>query len=206
MFVACLLTCCACQTESLTTVLVTFVEDLPISVGAGNSSAPSPSVVPVAIPGVTLVADLPFLGEAIYRGTRPDQQVDDVCDLIMFHRDVETCESDTGGSIDQTAQPNDPAYPQQSYLNTTGVVGLWQQNVFGNPSVRIGIIDSGVDLNNPDILPSLWTNPNEQDNGKDNDNDGVPADVHCASFLGGVASGNCSDSNGVCAFRNMLSL
>lgn len=179
------------QNSSLATVLVTFSSDLPVSVGVGNSSAPTPQIVPDNVPGVTLVADLPYLGEAVYRASSPQQDVDDVCDLVMMYRNVETCEPDSSTILDQTAQPNDPAYPQQTYLNTTNVVGLWQQKVFGNPAVRIGIIDSGVDLNNPDVVPSLWTNPNP------GDDDGVPDDLHCASFLGGVASGNCTDSNGV---------
>lgn len=177
-------------------MLVTFPSDLPVSVGNGTSAAPTPAIAPDQIPGVTLVANLPLLGEAIYRATDASMDADDVCDLVMQHQNIETCEPDSGTVLDQSATPNDPNYPAQTYLNTTGVVGLWQQGLLGNAAVRVGVIDSGVDLGNADLLPSLWTNPAEQDNGQDNDNDGVPADVHCASFLAGVASGNCSDSNG----------
>lgn len=177
-----------------TKVIVTFATDLPVSVGYQNSSAPTPSVVPALIPNVTLVADLPYLGEAIFES---DMDVDETCDTIMMYQNIETCEPDSTASIGQTtATPNDPDYPQQTYLNTTGVVGLWQQQLFGNQAVRIGVIDSGVDLNSSELVPSLWTNPNEMNNGADNDNDGVPGDVHCASFINAVASGDCSDENG----------
>lgn len=180
----------ACASAS-STVIVTFMDDLPVGVGNGSDS--SQATAPVAgddIPGVRLVADLPYLGEAIYEGLSDSQDVDDVCDVVMMYRNIETCEPDSSGTIDQISTPNDLAYPAQAYLNTTGVVTLWQQNIFGNKNIRIGIIDSGVDLLNPDLAPSLWTNPNPDDN------DGVPDDVHCASFIGGVASGNCSDMNG----------
>ena len=177
-----------------TTVIVTFMDDLPVSVGSNDSDVATPQVAP-EVAGVDLVANLPLLGEAIYRGTNDSQDADDICDLLMTAVNIETCEPDSQGGIDQTSNPNDPAYPGQTYLNTTGIGTLWQQNIFGNKKVRIGIIDTGVDLTNPDILPSLWTNPSEQPNGKDNDGDGVPEDVHCASFLNGVASGDCTDGN-----------
>jgi len=187
--------CCLHEVKSLSTVIVTFVDDLPVNVGNGtDASAPTPEVAPHDIPGVTLIANLPFLGEAIYRGTTEEQDADDLCDIIMSYQNIETCEPDTGTVLDQSipdATPNDPDYLAQTYLNTTNTISLWQQGLFGNRNVKIGIIDTGVDLQNPDIFPSLWTNPST------NDNSAVPNDLHCASFLNGVASGNCSDGNGV---------
>lgn len=172
----------------LSTVIVTFVDNLPIDVGNGtDASGAAPDVAPSDIPGVRLVMDLPYLGEAIYQGLSDSQDADDICDAVMMHRNIETCEPDSTGGIDQgTANPNDPVYPEQTYLNTTNVVSVWQQNIFGNKNVRIGIIDSGVDLYNPDIAASLWTNPSADNSGQ----------VHCASFLNGIASGNCTDANG----------
>lgn len=168
-------------------MVVTFGEDPTVGVGNSTDAAvPAPAAVPADIPGVTLVAALPFLGEAVYRGTREEQDEEELCDVIMQHAAVETCEGDAGTVLDQTARPNDPDYPSQGYLNTTGVVGLWQQNVFGSPQVRVGIVDTGVDLANPDLAPSLWTNPSP----------GPDGDLHCASFLSGVFTGNCTDSNG----------
>ncbi|HEC75996.1 MAG TPA: hypothetical protein ENI33_01905, partial [Thermoplasmatales archaeon] len=78
--------------------------------------------------------------------------------------------------------PNDPCYPKQWHLNNYGInpgvpTGLidadidapqaWEhltdcrKDWNGNDFV-IAIIDSGVDLNHPDIVANLWTNPNEQ--------------------------------------------
>lgn len=175
--------------DQLATVVVTFMDDLPVSVGNGtDASAPTAATVPDNVPGVVLVADLGFLGEAVYSATDAGQDADDLCELIMMRHNVETCEPDTTASIDQTALPNDPLVPRQGYLNTTNTVALWQEGVFGNRNVKIGVIDTGVDLGNPDILPSLWTNP-------DPGRDAVPGALHCASFLQGQASGDCQDMN-----------
>lgn len=172
-------------------MIVTFVDNLPVSVGNGtDASAPTAIITPHDVPGVTLVADLGYLGEAVYRGTSEDQDADDLCDLIMTYENVETCEPDSSSSIDQTVTPNDPLLSQQTYLNLTNTVALWQQKVFGNRNVKIGVIDTGVDLNNPDLAPSLWTNPSPS-------TDSVSGSLHCASFLNGNSSGSCLDQNGV---------
>lgn len=180
---------CMVAVASCTTVIVTFTDNLPVSVGNhSDASAPTPQVAPRSIPEVTLVSDLPFLGEAIYKGNDPDADAEEVCDIIMMYANVETCEGDGTVGLHQpttTASPNDPSYSSQTYLNTTNTVGLWQQGVFGNRNVRIGIIDSGVDLGNTDLAPSLWTNPDPND-----------SMARCASFLNGNGTGDCQDQQG----------
>ncbi|HEX5520171.1 MAG TPA: S8 family peptidase [Longimicrobiaceae bacterium] len=52
-------------------------------------------------------------------------------------------------------------------------------------SVTIAIIDSGVDIDHPDLRPNIWTNAREvAGNGKDDDRNGYPDDVHGWDFLG----------------------
>jgi subtilisin family serine protease len=49
----------------------------------------------------------------------------------------------------------------------------------GNPSVLVGIMDSGLDVDHPDLAPILWTNPGEiASNGVDDDGNGYVDDVH----------------------------
>jgi len=51
--------------------------------------------------------------------------------------------------------------------------------------VTVGVLDSGVDLNHPDLRDVLWTNPNEQPgNGVDDDHNGYVDDLHGWNFMG----------------------
>ena len=93
----------------------------------------------------------------------------------------------------QTTTPNDPDYPQLWGLNNTGQSGgtpdadidapeAWDIQT-GNPNLVIGVIDSGVDYNHPDLVNNIWTNPGEiAGDGIDNDNNGYIDDVRGWDF------------------------
>lgn len=52
-------------------------------------------------------------------------------------------------------------------------------------TVIVGVIDSGVDIEHPDLKASIWVNPKEiAGNGKDDDNNGYIDDIHGWNFLG----------------------
>ncbi|PRY27761.1 subtilase family protein [Spirosoma oryzae] len=51
--------------------------------------------------------------------------------------------------------------------------------------VTVGVLDSGVDLEHPDLRNVLWTNPSEQPgNGVDDDHNGYVDDLHGWNFMG----------------------
>lgn len=51
--------------------------------------------------------------------------------------------------------------------------------------VIVGVIDSGIDIEHPDLQGVIWTNPKEiAGNGKDDDNNGYIDDIHGWNFLG----------------------
>jgi subtilisin family serine protease len=90
--------------------------------------------------------------------------------------------------------PNDPRFPELYGLNNTGQTGgtvdadidaveAW--DVFtGSSNVLIGVIDTGVDYNHPDLAANIWTNPGEiPGNGIDDDNNGYIDDVHGYDFI-----------------------
>lgn len=85
----------------------------------------------------------------------------------------------------QSLLPNDPYITwAMSDMDSAGVHlpqgwGIHQ----GNPSVKIGVLDVGVDIGHPDLAPSIWTNPGEiPGNGIDDDHDGYVDDVHGWDF------------------------
>jgi subtilisin family serine protease/subtilisin-like proprotein convertase family protein len=107
-------------------------------------------------------------------------------------------------SVDSTT-PNDPSYSGLYGLNNTGQTGgtldadidapeAWDLTV-GTRSIVVGVIDSGVDYNHPDLAANIWTNPGEvAGDGVDNDGNGYVDDVHGYDFVNN--DGDPMDDNG----------
>jgi subtilisin family serine protease len=51
--------------------------------------------------------------------------------------------------------------------------------------VIVAVIDSGLQVDHPDLAGSLWTNPGEVINGRDDDGNGYVDDVHGINVLNG---------------------
>jgi hypothetical protein len=89
----------------------------------------------------------------------------------------------------------DPLLDQQWGLeqSATGAPEAWTQS--HGAGVLVAILDSGVQLNHPDLVNNLWRNPNEiPANGIDDDKDGYVDDVNGANIK--ELNGNVSDDNG----------
>lgn len=89
-------------------------------------------------------------------------------------------------TIDEILSFNDPLLPQQWHYNNTGQTGgtpgadinlfpAWNFTT-GSQDVIVKVVDSGIDLNHPDLIESLWQNPFP---GPENGFDG---DVHGWNF------------------------
>ena len=94
--------------------------------------------------------------------------------------------------IDDFPVPNDPYFSEngstRDYLARLRVAEAWDTVKGEDGSVVIAIIDSGVELDHPDLAANLWTNPNEiADNGIDDDGNGYIDDMHGWNFANNSA-------------------
>ena len=72
---------------------------------------------------------------------------------------------------------NDTYVAAQWYLETLGVESAWNQTK-GSGAI-VAVIDTGIQLNQPDLQPNIWTNPGEiAGNGIDDDGNGFIDDAH----------------------------
>ncbi|WCB91997.1 protease [Baekduia alba] len=94
------------------------------------------------------------------------------------------------------AAASDPRAAEQWALDgdlPMGVETAWRQTT--GADVTVAIVDSGIDLGHPDLVPNLWTNPGEiPGNGVDDDGNGYVDDVHGYDFV--ENDGTPQDGNG----------
>lgn len=96
----------------------------------------------------------------------------------------------------QTLVPNDPLYPQQWFYaepNGADIEGPQAWATRTNCGT-VAIVDTGADLNHPDLQTNLWQNPGEiPANGIDDDKNGYVDDVNGVDIRNGGAP---VDTNG----------
>lgn len=85
--------------------------------------------------------------------------------------------------------PNDPRFGELYAMRNLGQTGgtpgadiratsAWDLFT-GDGDVKVGVIDTGIDFNHPDLAANIWTNPGEiAGNGIDDDHNGYVDDIH----------------------------
>jgi len=102
--------------------------------------------------------------------------------------------------------PNDPQFAAQWALANTGqnggspgsdvgAIAGWQKTI-GSRDTVVAVIDTGVDVNHPDLADNIWVNKREDkgDRNKDDDRDGFVDDVNGWNFVSD--NGDVADDNG----------
>lgn len=88
-----------------------------------------------------------------------------------------------------SALPNDPYAGEQQHLvslEASAAYDLFQTNL---RPVVIAVLDTGIDLNHPDLRDVLWLNKKEiSDNNRDDDRNGFVDDVNGYNFADGIGS------------------
>ncbi len=92
--------------------------------------------------------------------------------------------------------PSDTYYNNQWYLQKIKATEAWNE-VRESPDVVIAIIDSGVQINHPDLRDNIWRNTGEiADNGIDDDKNGFIDDINGWDFVNNIADPNPKFENG----------
>jgi len=79
--------------------------------------------------------------------------------------------------------PNDPYFSELWYLKHIGVPEAWNSSL-GFEGIAVAIIDSGVDIDHPDLKDNIWRNMRETPgNGVDDDGNGYVDDVFGWDFV-----------------------
>ena len=135
-------------------------------------------------------------------GLVSDKGLEEVAEELMKKPEVISVEANVIYRLDEVI-PNDPAFGKLYGLKNTGEVQgkrksdiaatmAWETST-GSKSIKVGLIDSGIDYNHPDLKNNIWSNPGEiglDENGKskthngiDDDNNGYVDDWHGWDFI-----------------------
>jgi serine protease len=100
--------------------------------------------------------------------------------LAALNQDPNVVYAERVPLLHKTVTPNDPSYNPSTQWNLFQVNAsqAWAIST-GSPNIRVAIVDDAIQINHPDLQPSIWTNVNEvPGNGIDDDGNGYIDDIN----------------------------
>ena len=88
-------------------------------------------------------------------------------------------------TADQQTYTSEPLYSQQWGLQAINLPALWDKPKKSTKRPVIAILDTGVDIEHPDLAANIWTNATEANgiSGQDDDANGFKDDIHGWDFI-----------------------
>lgn len=109
---------------------------------------------------------------------------------------LDEAQQQTAGGENRAVSFNDPLFGNQWGLQSMQIPLLWQEPFITNKRPVIAILDTGVDIDHPDLKANIWTNAKEAEGAEeyDDDGNGFDDDVHGWDFVN--QTGRIGDWNG----------
>lgn len=86
-------------------------------------------------------------------------------------------------SVQAVVIPNDPRFSFLTPIyDQIGALKAWEKTT-GSSNVVVAVLDSGVDMQHPDLRTNIWNNPDERLNGLDDDTNGFVDDLFGWDFI-----------------------
>lgn len=94
-----------------------------------------------------------------------------------------------GAATDSATYVSEPLYSEQWAPAAINLPALWNMPLADAKRLVIAILDTGVDINHPDLKDNIWTNEKEANGSdfEDDDNNGYCDDVHGWDFIHNTA-------------------
>jgi subtilisin family serine protease len=143
-------------------------------------------------------------------GSVEAETMTDVCNNLAKKYPGEILSASPDFEVSVATTPNDPEFGSLYGMKKIRASEAWDVATDAS-TVVVGIVDTGIDYNHPDLKENIWTNPGEiAGNGIDDDQNGYVDDIHgydfhnedgdplddnghgthCAGTIGGVGNNN----------------